>query len=380
MIYFDNAATTFPKPPSVAKAMFECINKYGGNPGRSGHKMSLNAAKIVYNLRENAADFFGCDDPERVIITKNCTESLNIVINSVLRNGGNAVISCFEHNSVVRPLENLKINGIADYKIAEVSFGNPQITAKEFEKLCDLNTKMIICTHASNVNGKIAPIKELSDICKKRNILFCLDASQTAGIVDINMKRDGIDILCVPGHKALFGPTGMGLLLSNNKISLSPLIFGGTGSNSLYLDMPDFLPDRLESGTVNVVGCAGLDAGISFIKKLGISNIYSHEIGLSQYLYDKLANISKIILFQPYPQYKSAVSTLSFAVKRKSCTDVSEYLNEKNFAVRSGFHCSPLAHSFLGTLENGTVRASLSVFNNKNEIDKFASALNKYNS
>lgn len=377
MIYFDNAATTFPKPMCVSKAINDCLLNYGGNPGRSGHKMSLKAAETVYNLRDNAALFFGAKSPENVIVTKNCTESLNIAINSIMCNGGNAIISCFEHNSVVRPLENLRLKGVCDYKI--VNFLSISCI-DELNKICDNNTKMIICTHASNVTGSINPIEKISKFCKQKNIIFCVDASQTAGIIDINMQKDNIDILCLPGHKALFGPMGMGLLILNKDVSLSPLIYGGTGTNSLDFNMPDFLPDRLESGTINVVGCAGLNAGISFINKIGINNIYEHELELSQFLYDKLANMRHIILYEEYPTKNNAISTISFAVKQKNCTEISEALNVKNIAVRSGYHCSPLAHRFLGTLKDGTIRASLSFFNTKNEINSFICAISQINS
>lgn len=369
LIYFDNAATTFPKPPEVAESMYRCITEFGGNPGRSGHKMSINAAKIVYNMRETVADFFGLEDVERVILTKNCTESLNLAIFGVLNNGGNAIISHFEHNSVMRPLEHLKKINKIDYKVAKVSFENPRLTISAFEKLIDSKTKMIICTHASNVNGKIAPIKELSELCSRRGLIFCVDASQTAGIVKINMEKDGIDILCCPGHKALFGPVGTGLLLARKKVSLSPFIFGGTGSTSISLDMPDFYPDMLESGTVNVVGAAGLSAGISFIKRVGIEEIYNHEMYLSRFFYNKLSSNPKILLYSSSPALNNAVGTISFNVKGKTSTAISEELDRKNIAVRGGLHCSPMAHLFMGTRDIGTVRASFSYFNTLKEIN-----------
>ena len=369
MIYFDNAATSFPKPPEVSRAMYKCLTEFGGNPGRSGHKMSISAAKIVYNMRENVAQFFGFSDPERVILTKNCTESLNIAIFSVMKNGGNAIISHFEHNSVVRPLEHLRKNGMCDYKIAKASFENPEILVHEFENLIDAETKMIICSHASNVTGKIAPIKEISRICKRHGIIFCLDASQTAGIVKIDMDKNGIDILCCPGHKSLLGPTGTGLLLVQKNVELSPFIFGGTGSVSVNLDMPSFYPDMLESGTVNVVGAAGLTAGISYINRVGIDTIYEHELDLAQQFYSRLYEMDNILLYSTKPQRNMAVSTLSFNVKGKTCTEVSELLDAKNIAVRSGLHCAPLAHRFIGTEEMGTVRASFSNFNTLNHIE-----------
>ncbi len=375
MIYFDNAATSYPKPPEVAKAVYDSIARYGGNPGRSGHRMSLNAAKIVYNLREKAAEFFGAPDCEGVILTKNCTEALNLAIFSVMKNGGNAIVSSFEHNSVMRPLEFLKNNKICNYKVANVSFENTLLTIKEFERLIDSNTKMIICTHASNVTGKIAPIREISEICRRNNILLCVDASQTAGIVPINMQNDGIDILCCPGHKGLFGPTGTGLLVLNSKISLSPIIYGGTGSVSVSLEQPDFLPDVAESGTVNVSGAAGLSAGITFINKVGIDNIYNHEIELASYFYDKIIKMPNILLYSSRPAKNKAVATISFNVKGKASTDVADALDRYNVAVRSGLHCSPMAHNFLGTGKSGTVRASFSFFNTKNEIDYLCNVL-----
>ncbi len=369
MIYFDNAATTFPKPVEVAESMYRCITEFGGNPGRSGHKMSLKAAKIVYNMRENVAEFFGLEDAERVILTKNCTESLNLAIFGVLNNGGNAIISHFEHNSVMRPLEYLKKINKIDYKVAKVSFENPGLTVSAFEKLIDSETKMIICTHASNVTGKIAPIKELSELCRRRGLIFCVDASQTAGIIKINMEKDGIDIMCCPGHKALFGPVGTGLLLAGKKARLSPFIYGGTGSTSVSLDMPDFYPDMLESGTVNVVGAAGISAGISFIKKVGIEEIYNHEMFLSKLFYNKISKIPRILLYGSAPADNCMVGTISFNVKGKTSTAISEELDKYNIAVRGGLHCSPMAHLFLGTRDIGTVRASFSYFNTIKEVN-----------
>lgn len=369
MIYFDNAATSFPKPPEVSHAMYRCLTEFGGNPGRSGHKMSVSAAKIIYNMREKVAQFFGFNDPERVILTKNCTEALNVAIFGIMKNGGNAVISNFEHNSVVRPLEYLRKSGICDYKIAKASLENPEILVREFEKLIDSNTKMILCTHASNVTGKIPPINQISRICKRNGIVFCLDASQTAGIVKIDMDKNGIDILCCPGHKSLLGPTGTGLLLVQKNIELSPFIFGGTGSISVNLDMPNFYPDMLESGTVNVVGAAGLIAGISYINRIGIDNIYEHEIKMAERFYKRLYDMPKIQLYSGIPLKNTSVPTISFNVKGKTCTEVSEILDENNIAVRSGLHCAPLAHRFIGTGEMGTVRASFSNFNTINQID-----------
>lgn len=375
MIYFDNAATTFPKPTIVTKNIYNCITKYGGNPGRSGHRMSFKTAEIIHFMREKAAKFFGISDAERVILTKNCTEALNIAIFSIMRSGGNAIISNFEHNSVIRPLQYLKKEKIADFRVANVSFEKPELTLLTFKKLIDKDTKMIICTHASNVTGKIAPIKELGQLCHEKGLIFCVDASQTAGLIEINMEKDNIDILCCPGHKALYGPTGTGLFITRENIDICPIMFGGTGSLSASYEMPNFLPDMLESGTLNVVGAAGLCAGFDFINKIGVKKIYEHEFYLVKNLYNRLTNLSSILLYTSVPKPFKDVPTLSFNVKGYNCTDVSEYLNQKNIAVRSGLHCSPLAHSFIGTQNIGTVRVSLSYFNTMQEIEYFYSIL-----
>lgn len=369
MIYFDNAATTYPKPNVVIKAFNESLIRYGGNPGRSGHKMSINSAKVIYNLREKAAEFFGLSDCDRVVLTKNCTEALNTAIFGCLKNRGNVIVSHMEHNSVMRPLHFLKTNGFCDYKIAKTSFENHDNTVREFEKLIDSETKMIICSHASNVTGKIAPIDKIAMLCKAKNIIFCVDAAQTAGIIDINMEKQGIDILCCPGHKGLFGPTGTGLLLINKNIELSPIIFGGTGSSSMNLEMPEFLPDYLESGTVNIPGAVALYSGIDYINKIGIDKIHRQEVNLASRFYNNIADFSNIQLYSLAPTLNSSVATISFNVKRKSCTDVCEHLDKKGIAVRGGLHCSPMAHKFIGTEKNGTVRASFSIFNTTREID-----------
>ncbi len=377
MVYFDNAATSYPKPQEVIFAVGNALTDFGGNPGRSGHKMSLKAAQSVYRMREKAATFFGLEQSENVILTKNCTESLNLAIYSVMRHGGNVIVSHFEHNSVMRPLEQLRRSGVCDYKVAKVSFENPMLTAHEFERLIDAETRMILCTHASNVTGKIAPIEALADICRRRQLVFCVDAAQTAGVADIHMTRDHIDILCMPGHKGLMGPAGTGLALFSSGVSPSPLLYGGTGSTSGSLQQPDFLPDMLESGTVNVPGAAGICAGISFIQRIGLTRIRHHEMYLAQRFYDRLIQMSNILLYTTRPSEETSVATVSFNVKGKASTDVSDYLDKKGFAVRSGLHCAPYAHAFLGTRDIGTVRVSFSFFNCAHEVDALCAALEK---
>ena len=379
MIYLDNAATSFPKPINVVKYVNSTIQYFGGNPGRSGHDMSIKSSKIVYSMRQNIADFFGLDEPERVILTKNCTESLNIAIMSIMKNGGNAIISSYEHNSVLRPLEYLKENKVCNYKVAKASFDNPNVVLYEFERLIDSETKMIICTHASNVTGQIAPIDKIAELCKRRKIIFCLDASQTAGIININMNIQNIDILCCPGHKALMGIRGTGLLLSKNTLHLSPIAFGGTGSSSLSLNQPDFYPDMLESGTLNVAGAASIDAGVDFINRNNINNIYNHEIMLAKQFYNGIKNNKNVLLYSNFPENNKSVATISFNLKGKFSSDVADILNKNKIAVRGGLHCAPLTHSFLGTKDMGTVRASFSYFNTINEIRHACTVINNIN-
>ena len=366
MIYLDNAATTSPKPKSVVRACDYALKELCANPGRSGHALSVKAADAVYKCRAKAADFFGLESPERVVFTKNCTEALNTVIKGLALENCEVITSCFEHNSVARPLFSLKKQGVK-IRIAKVCFGNTQKTIESFRSLITDKTRLIICTHASNVCGTILPIREIGELCRERGIPFAVDGAQSAGMVSIDMKRDGIDFLCLPGHKGLYGPMGTGLLLCSGSLP-DTLIEGGTGNLSNSLFQPDDLPERLESGTVNVPGIAGLSAGIDFVKRAGISRINRHEKQLCAILYKGLSDNKSITVYGENPTVTSTAPVVSFNINGIPSEQVSAELSSRGIAVRAGLHCAPFAHEVLGTLKTGTVRVSFSVFNTPDEV------------
>lgn len=375
MIYFDNGATTFPKPKSVRVAVSNAISNFGANPGRSGHKMSLKSSEIIFKCRENAAKLFDIDTPEKIIFTLNCTEALNIVIKGILKSGDHAIISSLEHNAVVRPLEHLKASGI-EYTVADVVPYNDDLTIDNFRNAIKDNTKIIICIHASNVFGVKLPIERIGALCKIYGILFCVDAAQTAGVVPISLKDSYIDYLCTAGHKGLYGPMGTGMLIVNSDILPESFVQGGTGTESANPRQPDSLPEKYESGTPNLPGIAGLNAGIKYILNKQVSNIANYEIRLAQILYDKLKQNDKVILFTSRPDLQHSVPVISFNIKGLDSEEVAGILDRRfNIAVRAGLHCAPFAHKSFGTRETGTVRAVISTFSAIEDINHFANAV-----
>ena len=378
MLYFDNAATSGFKPASVVKAVSTALEKYSANPGRSGHILSVNTAEKIFKCREKIADFFGYSHPENVIFTLNCTHSINSVVKGVVKRGDHIIISDLEHNSVLRPLENLKRKGIITFDTAHVSLEDNDITVQNFKDCIKKETSMIICTHASNVTGRILPIKEIGMLCKEHGILFAVDAAQSAGVLDINMTHQCIDYLCVAPHKGLFAPMGIGVLIADKHIE-NVLIEGGTGSVSTSPFQPAFLPDRLESGTINVPGIFGVCAGVDFVKSKGVSTIYNHELHLLQNLYSGLEANKNIELYTPFPKYGEYAPVLSFNFKGAESNTVASALNDYKIAVRGGFHCAPLAHNAIKTSQCGTVRISLGVFNNNKNINYLLNVLKNEN-
>lgn len=366
MIYLDNAATTSPKPKAVLRATDYALKELCANPGRSGHALSVKAADAVYKCRAKAADFFGLESPERVVFTKNCTEALNTVIKGLALENCEVITSCFEHNSVARPLFSLKKRGVKT-RIAKVYFGDRQKTVDSFKSLINDKTRLIICTHASNVCGTILPIREIGEMCRKRGIPFAVDGAQSAGMISLDMKRDNIDFLCLAGHKGLYGPMGTGLLLCRGNLP-ETLTEGGTGNLSHTLFQPDDLPERLESGTVNVPGIAGLSAGIDFVKKTGLISIGQHEKRLCTLLYNGLSGNKSITLYGENPSTTATAPVISFNVVDIPSERVSAELSARGIAVRAGLHCAPFAHEALGTLKTGTVRVGFSVFNTPEEV------------
>lgn len=370
LIYLDNAATTGKKPPSVIRAVDNALRTLSANPGRSGHEASLKAASAVYGVREKTARFFGASGAENVVFTLNCTHALNCVIKGVLRAGDHAVVSSLEHNAVMRPLVKTGV----EYDAARVSLTDDNLTVREFERKLRGNTRLVVCTGASNVVGKILPIKRIGALCRERGIFFAVDAAQTAGVLPIDMKDMNIDYLCIAPHKGLYAPEGVGILICEAPIA-NTLIEGGTGTNSIELFQPDELPERLESGTVNVPGIIGISAGIDYVSRLGLSGIYSHELELCRYLYRFLDKLSQAELYTPMPEPGEYAPLVSFNIRGLSSSETAEYLNSRGIAVRAGLHCAPSAHSQLGTLERGTVRAAVASFNTQGEIQQLMSAL-----
>lgn len=369
MIYFDNGATTFPKPQSVVNAVNYAITQIGANPGRGGYNMAMKASDVLYECRSNAAKLFDIDNPENVIITNNCTTALNTVIKGVLKSGDHAVISSYEHNAVVRPLEFLKSKGI-EYSIAQVEYGDVEKTIDNFRSSFRENTKLVICTHASNAFGIRLPIERISALCKLNGILFCTDAAQTAGIIPISLKNTDIDYLCTAGHKGLYGPMGTGLLIINSDVIPESLTQGGTGSLSVQINQPEILPDKFESGTHNLLGIAGLNEGIKYVMHKTEQRIFNYEIRLAQNLYDGLAKIDDIELYTKRPNERESVPVVSFNLRNIDSETTAQILNDKfNIAVRAGLHCAPLAHKCFGTVEKGTVRAVISSFSTMNEVN-----------
>ncbi len=364
MIYLDNAATTGLKPQEVEQAVLNALKKYSANPGRSGHMAAQRCGEFVYSVREKVASFFGAS-PEQVIFTQNCTESANFVIKGVLAEGDHVIISSMEHNAVARPIHTLKRRGVIEYDIAEVILGDSEATARSFERLIKPNTKLIVCTNASNVTGEIFPIEEIAKICKKNDILFAVDAAQTAGILPINMEESGIDFLFVAPHKGLYAPMGTGILIARKPIEKT-IIEGGTGSFSNMLLQPEDLPERFESGTLNVPGIAGISAGIDFIRNRGIDNIFKHETALCERLIMGLKSINGITVYRlPNARYAPVVS---FNFDGLMSMEAADFLSKKGIALRAGLHCAPLAHLTIGTSQNGTVRASPAAFNKFSDI------------
>ncbi len=366
MIYLDNAATTGKKPAGVLSAVQHALQEYSANPGRGGHHASIAAAEIVYKTRQKLARMFGASGENGVIFTASCTAALNMVLKGVLQKGDGLIISSMEHNSVARPAETMRRMGV-DVSVAEVIFSDPEATVRSFERAIKPNTRMILCTHASNVTGEVLPIREIGALCKEKGILFAVDAAQTAGVLPINMSEMQIDYLCLAPHKGLYAPMGLGVLIAEAPI-LYPLIEGGTGVQSASLRQPEEYPERLESGTLNLPAIAGLSAGIDFVKQKGIKQMYEAELRLTRRLYHGLSTISGAMVYTPLPTVDRFVPVLSFNIRGLESSEVAERLNQYKIAVRAGLHCSPLAHKRLGTIESGTVRVSPSVFNSNQDI------------
>ena len=371
MIYLDSAATTLHKPTSVCRAV-EAAMLSCGSPGRSGHRAAMQAARIVYECREEAADLFGVSEPERIVFTLNATHALNIAIKSQLHGGGHAVISGYEHNSVVRPLNAMEN---VSYTVAQSPLFDQAAAYDAIVAAVRDDTTCIICTNVSNVFGFILPIKRLDEYCGRKGIKLIIDASQSAGVLPVNVSElENTSFICMPGHKGLYGPQGTGILICCNDNDLYSLMQGGTGSDSRNVSQPDMLPDIFESGTLNVCGIAGLAEGIRFVKKTGLSQIEQKERMLARRLESRLRDIGGLTV---YYDRISLCGPVSIAVKDIPSEELCLKLAARGFCLRGGLHCSPLAHQSAGTIEEGTARVSFSYFNNIREIEAFAAEIRK---
>lgn len=375
MIYFDNAATSYPKPSSVYAEVERCIRDYCGNPGRSGHKLSLEAQKTVYDCRCELARMFDCKSEENVVFTLNTTYALNMAIKGLARSGDHIIFSNIEHNSVIRPVNALG----CDYDIFDSTQSTDRIIA-EIVRLIRPNTKMIIAAHKSNIAPLQNPISAIGRLCRQRGLLFICDAAQSAGLYPISIKQSCIDALCIPGHKGLYGIQGCGAVLFSDAFkgfcahNIRTLAEGGNGVASLDPYMPSVLPDRLEAGTLPTPAIAGLLAGIREVERVGTDHIRNHQNMLYRRLKENLLNVRKAELYLPEV---NGGQILLFNIKGCSPEYIAEELDKNGICVRAGFHCAPLAHKALGTGPLGAVRASFGAFNTLEETDKLASELLK---
>lgn len=370
IIYLDNPATSWPKPPQVKEGMNRFMEEVGANPGRSGHSLSIDAARIIYEAREALSLLFHVKDSSRIIFALNATESINLALKGLLKSGDHVITSSMEHNSVMRPLRHLEKMGIALSILPCSEEG--LLSPEEMEKHIRSNTRMVVLNHASNVTGTLLPIREVGKIAREHALLLLVDAAQTAGAYPINMENDGIDLLAFTGHKSLYGPQGTGGLVIGENVNiqdLTPLKQGGTGSRSEFEEQPDFLPDRYESGTPNTVGIAGLLAGIQFVLGKGVEQIRQDEMRLMEKLIMGIKEIPRIKIYGPERQ-DERIATISFNFTHLSPSEGAYHL-EKEFGIlcRPGLHCAPAAHHTLGTFPEGTIRFGLGAFSNEEEIE-----------
>ncbi|GAK53539.1 cysteine desulfurase / selenocysteine lyase [Candidatus Moduliflexus flocculans] len=376
MIYFDNAATSWPKPPCVAEAMTRFLADIGASPGRGGHRLSVEAGRLVYETREAIAELFHAPDSLRVIFTHNVTESLNLALCGLLRPGQHVITSSMEHNSMMRPLRALEEQGI---ELSVISC-SPEglLNAEDVCAAIRQNTVMIALNHASNVIGTIQPIRAIGAIARERNLLFLLDAAQSAGVCSIDMAADQIDLLAFTGHKALLGPTGTGGLIIGERVKLSeftPLKRGGTGSASELEIQPGFLPDRFESGTLNAVGLAGLSAALCWLRERDLEQIRADDIALTRLLLNGLRDIPGVTVYGTGDATRQT-ATVSFNIEQVEPSSAAFWLDEEfGICCRVGLHCSPAAHKTIGTFPRGTIRFGLGAFNTPDEINAALAAV-----
>lgn len=373
VMYFDNAATSWPKPPGVATAMADCLSHAGGNPGRAGHRMSIAAARIVEDTRELLADLFNVADPSRIVFTHNATHALNVALYGLLRPGDHVVTTSIEHNSVMRPLRHLETRGVDVTVVPCAADGTLSVDRVR----CALRpgTRLLVTTHASNVLGTVLPVADLAAAAHAAGALYLVDASQSAGALPLDVTRMDADLLAFTGHKALLGPTGTGGLVIRAELEIPPLMRGGTGSDSDREQQPDFHPDLHESGTLNVAGIAGLGAAVRFLRDIGVDAVAAHERTLVTEFIDRAAHIPGMTVYGP-KDVAQRCGVVSFDLSGASASEVAQILDESfGILARAGLHCAPSAHRTAGTFPAGTVRFAFGWFNTADEIRTATTAL-----
>lgn len=377
--YFDNAVTSWPKPEGVCQAAETFLRQCGANPGRSGHTRSLSADRLVFETRERAASFLGAARPEEIVFTLNATDSLNMAIKGVLEPGDHVIYTSLEHNSVLRPLGSLRQKGIITTTMVSCD-STGWLDPADIEKAVRPETRLIICTHASNIIGRILPVEEIGALAKKEGILFLLDAAQTAGAIPVDLAQVGADLAAFTAHKSLLGLTGVGLFYLRSGVKVKPWREGGTGSRSEEELQPEMMPDYLEAGTMNTVGIAGLNEGLKYLQKVGIEAIREHEVALNRRLINGLQELKGVRVFGSKDPEKS-VAVTSFTLQGMDSGELG-YILEQDFGIlcRTGLHCAPSAHRSIGTFPEGTVRFSFSYFNREEEIDYALAALKEITS
>ncbi len=370
MIYLDNAATSLQKPREVMQAVLWAM-RCCASPGRGSHRPAELAAQTAFQCRQLLADWFDCAGPEQIVFTSSATHSLNLAIRSLVPPGGRVVISGYEHNAVTRTL--CSIPGVA-ITVARDGLFEPERDLKAFAHAVETRPNAAICTHVSNVFGYQLPVEEIAGLCRAAQVPLIVDASQSAGMLPISVERWGASYVAFPGHKGLMGPQGIGVLLCGRGSAPEPLLTGGTGSESLLQTMPVFLPDRLEAGTHNLPGIAGLLAGARFLRRVGIERVCVRERHLAGQLVRRLRQISGVEAFYP-ENAGSGTGVVSFRLRDMDCETVAARLGARGIALRGGLHCAPLAHETAGTLDTGTVRASISLFTRPEELACLAAAV-----
>ncbi len=365
MIYLDNGATSFPKPRGMIREMEDCMLHYCGNPGRSGHIMSMKTGEKVYQARKTVAELFRISDPGRLIFTKNTTESLNLAMFGCLREGDHVITTSMEHNSVLRPLKALESCGVSH----SIVTGNEEgfVALSDIRKAVRENTRLIVITGASNVTGSVMPIAGIGKLAKEKGILFLLDGAQCAGNMELYPEEMGISMMAFPGHKGLLGPLGTGGLYIGPEVKISPLLFGGTGTESKSRLQPMDFPEGFEAGTVNAPGIIGLGYCAGVVQKIGIEAVAFHERELIRRFDEAVRNMDGVVLYGPDCTAKTGISL--FNIKGMECEEAGARLSQEfGIAVRGGYHCAGLAHRTIGTWDTGAVRLSVGPFNTRKDI------------